>query len=181
MPQDINYDPTWSSVGVEWLGVCARGLLLCRRVSPCLRPSLKDVRNYDTPIREQQAAVTVRYTRRSAVAVEPLRLWRSNHSGSRCVCMHAHMYAQVKNGGGGEGERRGKWGKRGMEKQKERKKYRNSVPTWRVSRWRRSVTYASTRSYCCVVLNSDLKTQRYFRKTSTSCDASESTQTRASL
>ena len=42
-----------------------------------LRPSLKDVRNYDTPIREQQAAVTVRYTRadqQAAVAVEPLRL-----------------------------------------------------------------------------------------------------------
>ena len=80
VPQDINYDPTWSSVGVEWLGVCARGLLLCRRISPCLRPSLKDVtdvRNYDTPIREQQAAVTVRYTRadqQAAVAVEPLRL-----------------------------------------------------------------------------------------------------------
>ena len=33
--------------------------------------------DYDTPIREQQAAVTVRYTRadqQSAVAVEPLRL-----------------------------------------------------------------------------------------------------------
>jgi hypothetical protein len=80
LPQDINYDPNRSSVGVEWLGVCARGLLLCRRISPCLRPSLKDVtdvRNYDTPIREQQAAVTVRYTRadqQAAVAVEPLRL-----------------------------------------------------------------------------------------------------------
>ena len=59
------------------LGVCVRGLLLCRRISPCLRPSLKDVRNYDTPIREHQAAVTVRYTRadqQAAVAVEPLRL-----------------------------------------------------------------------------------------------------------
>ena len=77
VPQDINYDPNRSSVGVEWLGVCVRGLLLCRRLSPCLGPSLKDVRNYDTPIREQQAAVTVRYTRadqQAAVAVEPLRL-----------------------------------------------------------------------------------------------------------
>ena len=78
MPQDINYDPNRSSVEVEWLGVCTRGLLLCRRISPCLRPSLKDVtdvRNYDTPIREQQAAVTVRYLRadqQAAVAVEPL-------------------------------------------------------------------------------------------------------------
>ena len=48
----LQQDPNWSSVGVEWCGVCARGLLLCRRISPCLRPSLKDVRNYDTPIRE---------------------------------------------------------------------------------------------------------------------------------
>jgi hypothetical protein len=59
------------------LGVCARALLLCRRISPCLRPPLEDVRNFDTPIREQQAAVTVRYMRadqQAAVAVEPLRL-----------------------------------------------------------------------------------------------------------
>ena len=87
VPQDINYDPNRSSsVGVEWLGVCARGLLLCRRMSPCLRPSLKDVRNYDTPIREQQAAVTVRYTRadqQDAVAVEPLRLLGPPLRGSR--------------------------------------------------------------------------------------------------
>jgi hypothetical protein len=39
VPQDINYDPNRSSVEVEWLGVCARGLLLCRRISPCLRPA----------------------------------------------------------------------------------------------------------------------------------------------
>ena len=49
-PQD---GPIRSSVGVEWLGVRAmraRGLLLCRRISPCLGPSLRDVRNYDTPV-----------------------------------------------------------------------------------------------------------------------------------
>jgi hypothetical protein len=61
VPQDINYDPNQSSCGVEWLGVCPRDLLLCRQISPCLRPSLKDVRNYHMSIREQQAAVTVRY------------------------------------------------------------------------------------------------------------------------
>ena len=55
----LNLNQDDQVVGVEWLGVCVRGLLLCRRISPCLRPSLKDVRNYDTPIREQHAAVTV--------------------------------------------------------------------------------------------------------------------------
>jgi hypothetical protein len=54
-----------------------QGLLLYRRISPRLRPSPQDVMNYDTPIREQQAAVTVRYTRadqQAAVAVEPRHL-----------------------------------------------------------------------------------------------------------
>jgi hypothetical protein len=57
--------------------VRVRGLVFCRQLSPCLGPSLKDVRNYDTPIRKQQAAVTVRYMhadQQAAVSVEPLRL-----------------------------------------------------------------------------------------------------------
>jgi hypothetical protein len=68
VPQDIKYVPTRSSVGVEWLGVRARGLLLCRRISPCLGPSLKDVRNYDTPVSEglRQADTYVQSSRLSA-------------------------------------------------------------------------------------------------------------------
>jgi hypothetical protein len=74
--------PTMTLIGValgsNGLGCAPVGFFFAdRRISPCLRPSLKDVRNYDTPIREQQAAVTVRYMRtdqQAAVAVEPLRL-----------------------------------------------------------------------------------------------------------
>ena len=78
--------------------MCVRGLLLCRRVSPCLRPSLKDVRNYDTPIREQQAAVTVRYTRadqQAAVEVEPLRLTCASSGADSATAAAAAAAAAV--------------------------------------------------------------------------------------
>jgi hypothetical protein len=68
------------ALGSNGLGCAPGAFFFADELAPCLRPSLKDVtdvRNYDTPIREQQAAVTVRYTRadqQAAVAVEPLRL-----------------------------------------------------------------------------------------------------------
>jgi hypothetical protein len=57
-----------------------------------LQEQIKDIIIIDTPIREQQAAVTVRYTRadqQAAVAAEPLRLTCASSGGDSAAAAAA--------------------------------------------------------------------------------------------